>query len=340
MTLKEIAAKAGVSASTVSRIMNSPDDSFARKEVRDRVWQVIRETGYVPNQTARELKQGKKAGPKAAAGSLACVLGRTRNLDDDPFFAQLARVVEQHALESGYPVRLTHSIFDIQESETLRKIEAAGTDGAIVLGRFSEDAAVQLERYYKNLVYVGRNLIHTGWDQVICDGYEATLLALEYLVSSGHRRIGYIGETVGETRYQAYKDAVKKYGLTDDKRFVAASPPSGAGGYAGADSLLNAGVPLPSAVFCAADVAAIAALRRFTEAKVKVPEQLSLISMDNIEMSAYVSPMLTTVGMPVLEMGHTAVRVLISRIQKQHKLPLKIYLPNQLISRESVANIK
>lgn len=145
-------------------------------------------------------------------------------MDDDPFFAQLAQVIEQQAMERNYPVRLSYSVLDIKMIPTLEKIESANVDGAIVLGRFSEAATAFLECHYKNIVYVGRNLIHAEWDQVICDGYEATQMAIEHLVSYGHRRIGYIGETGDEIRYQAYRDMICKCGLEDNRRLVCNVP--------------------------------------------------------------------------------------------------------------------
>ncbi|HAX51944.1 LacI family DNA-binding transcriptional regulator [Muricomes intestini] len=339
MTLKEVAARAGVSVSTVSRIINSPDDSFARKEVRERVWAIIKETGYTPNLNARELKQGKSKARNTSEGALACILGRTRTLDDNPFFAQLSRVVEQQAMERKYPVRLSYSVFDVKDASALEKIEAIHVDGAVVLGRFNEYSMDFLQQHYKNIVYVGRNHVNAPWDQVICDGYEATQIAMEHLISYGHQRIAYIGETLNEIRYQAYRDSIRRHSLDSSRRLVCETSHSSEGGYRGADLLLKLGIPLPTAVFCAADVSAIAALRRFTEARIKVPDQISVVSMDNIEMSGYVSPMLTTVGMPIMEMGNMAVQTLIGRIQKQHKLPLKIDLPNRLILRESVSNL-
>lgn len=338
MTLKEIAKRAGVSVSTVSRIINSPDDSFARKEVRDKVWAIIRETGYVPNQTARELKRKQSSAAPARSCTLTFILGRTRNPDDNPFFAQVARAAEQQALQLGYSVSLSYSVFDIENRELLSRVEAAGTDGAIVLGRFCSEAMEFLEQHYKKMVYVGRNVITAPCDQVICDGYEATQTALRYLIHCGHRRIGYIGETENEIRYQAFLDAVNRYRLDADPNLVIECPQSGAGGYEGAGRLIKRADPPPTAVFCAADVAAIAAIRRFSEAGIQVPRQLSVISMDNIELSQYVSPTLTTVEMPIVEMGNVAVQTLINRINKLHRLPMKIYLPNRLMIRESVVN--
>ncbi len=340
MTLKEIAAQAGVSVSTVSRIINSPDDSFARKEVRNRVWSIIKETGYTPNQSARELKQGKTAKAQGMpTGALACILGRTKTLDDNPFFAQLARVIEQQAMEAGYPVRVSYSVFDIKTDVIPEKIESVKTDGAIILGRFNSNYMNSLKNHYRNLVYVGRNIISADCDQIICDGYEATQIAMKHLIAFGHRQIGYIGEISNEVRYQAYLAALREHGLDYSPSLVSDCQQNGTGGYQGAAHLINTARPLPTAVFCATDITAIAALRRFTEEKIKVPEHLSIISMDNIELSGYVSPMLTTVGMPIAEMGNVAVQTLIDRIHKRHKLPMKIFLPNKLVIRESVADL-
>jgi DNA-binding LacI/PurR family transcriptional regulator len=339
MTLKQIATLAGVSISTVSRILNSPDNSFASKQVRDRVWKTAKEIGYVPNQSARELKLGKPASRRSSPPSISCILGRTRQLEEDPFFAQMSRAIEQQALDMGYAIHHSYSLFDIETDTLLDKIESSHTDGAIILGRFSNDSMKFLEKHYKNLVYVGRNVIAANCDQVICDGYEATQIAIMHLIASGHKRIGYIGETTNEVRYEAYCDILRQHGLECSEKLVSNCPQNGPGGYQGAENLLAKASPLPTAVFCATDIAAIAALRRFTEAKIKVPEQLSLISMDNIELSGYVSPMLTTVGMPIVEMGNWAVQLVIDRMNKRHKLPAKVLLPNKLIIRESVKSI-
>ncbi|WP_033166290.1 LacI family DNA-binding transcriptional regulator [Clostridium sp. KNHs205] len=336
MTLKEIAKRAGVSVSTVSRIINSEDGNFARKEIRDKVWEIIRETEYVPNQTAIELKQNKNSKVKVPL-TITCILGRTRNLEDNPFFAQVARAVEQKALSLGYVVSLSYSVLDITNLDLLKKIESVKTDGAIVIGRFEMGTIKFLKSHYKNIVYVGRNVIDADLDQVICDGYEATREALNYLIQCGHKRIGYIGETVNEARYNAYINIASKKKLEYDNSIVCSCPQNGAGGYQGADMLLKKAKPLPTAVFCATDVTAIAAIRRFTEAGIKIPDDISVIGMDDIELAGYVSPMLTTIGMPKSELGNIAVQTLVNRINKNHKLPMKIFLPYKLAIRESVA---
>ncbi|MDF2802554.1 MAG: LacI family transcriptional regulator [Anaerocolumna sp.] len=336
MTLKDIAKRAGVSISTVSRIINSEDDSFARKEIRDKVWEIIRETEYVPNQTAIDLKQNKNKCTTKSPITLACILGRTRNLEDNPFFAQVARSVEQKALSLGYVVSLSYSVLDIGNEELLHKIESVKTDGAIVIGRFDIGTLKFLKDHYKNIVYVGRNVINTDIDQVICDGYEATRTALNYLIQCGHKRIGYIGETINEARYRAYQHIVYENKLDNDSNLVCSCLQNGVGEYQGIDVLLQKAKPLPTAVFCATDIAAIATIQRFIEAGIKIPQDISVVGMDDIELAGYISPMLTTVGMPKSELGNMAVQTLVNRINKNHKLPMKIFLPYKLSIRESV----
>ena len=337
MTLKEIAELAGVSTSTVSRIINSSDDSFARKSVRDRVWKIIHETGYVPNQSARELKQGRREEAVARCTTLACILGRTRDLEDNPFFAQTARAIEQQALEKGCTVSAYHSVFDLQQAPQGRSPNIPRADGAIVLGRLGTPTRALLERHYRNLVYVGRNVIDSQWDQVVCDGYEAARTALLHLIGLGHKRIAYIGDTEDEIRYRAYTDTLLAHGLEADPALTASVSQDGPGGYAGADLLLRAASPLPTAAFCATDITAIAAIKRFAEAGIRIPAQLSVIGIDDIEVAQYVSPVLTTVSIPKVEMGRMAVRTLLDRINREHRLPMQIFLPHKLLIRESTA---
>lgn len=339
MTLKDIAKRAGVSISTVSRIINSEDDSFARKEIRDKVWEIIRETEYVPNQTAIDLKHNKNRGNAKNQLTLTCILGRTKNLEDNPFFAQVARAVEQKALSLGYVVSLSYSILDINNTELLKKIESIKTDGAIVIGRFDIGTLKFLKEHYKNIVYVGRNIIDTDIDQVICDGYEATRTALNYLIQCGHKRIGYIGETINEARFRAYQSILAEEKLDNDSNLVCSCYQNGVGDWSGVDVLLQKATPKPTAVFCATDIAAVSTIQQFTKAGIKIPQDISIVSMDDIELAGYISPMLTTISMPKSELGGIAVQTLTNRINKVHKLPMRIFLPYKLSIRESVVKI-
>jgi DNA-binding LacI/PurR family transcriptional regulator len=335
-TLKDIAQQAGVSVSTVSRIINSPNDNFARKETRDRVWAIIADTGYTPNQSARNLRLHTKPSGMQGQQTLTGILGRTRNLDDNPFFASVIRAVEQQALSLGYTLTVCYSVFDIGNPQLIQKIETVKTDGAIIVGRLHAKTYRFFEQHYKHKVYIGRNAIDANWDQRICDGYQATRTAMDHLLDLGHTRIAYLGETVRENRYLAFRNSLEERGVPLDERLIVISSQDGRGGYTGAERLLQCD-ELPTAVFCASDSAAIAAIRRFSEAGIQIPSELSVIGMDDIELAQYVSPRLTTVHMPTVEMGTVAVRTLVDRVDGLHSIHRKILLPHRLVVRESTA---
>jgi LacI family transcriptional regulator len=218
------------------------------------------------------------------------------------------------------------------------KIDSYKPDGVIAIGQFSKFAIDMLNRYYSNIVYVVRGKIDADWDQVICDAYEAAEMALSYLFAQGHRRVGYLGWTENEVRFSAYRNSLANHGLDFEEELVYRCEHNGEGGNLGAEKLIKANGGMPTAVLCASDTAAIALMNRLKDAKIRVPEQVSIVSIDNIELSAYVSPMLTTVGMPIQEIGSIAVQTLIGRIERQHKKALRIYLQNEFLQRQSVTS--
>ncbi len=339
MTLKDIAKIAGVSISTVSRVINSPDNSFATEQVRDRIWNIVKETGYIPNQSAKDLKTKSNDQYTAHSKTIACIFGRTKTPADNPFFAQIARAIEQQALNFGFVLSSSYSIFDINDPSVFQRITSLKADGAIILGRFEGNTRSFFENNYKNLVYTGLNSIDAEWDQVICDGYAASITALEHLIHNGHRRIAYVGETENEIRYMAYKDMLRCKNIPFEASLVGSCPLNGAGGYAGAERLLKKAAPAPTAVFCANDITAIGAVRRILESGLRIPQDISVVSIDNIDVAQYVSPMLTTVGIPKDELGKMATRMLVDRINKGHHLPMKLLLPHKLIIRESTGKV-
>jgi DNA-binding LacI/PurR family transcriptional regulator len=332
MTLKEISARAGVHVSTVSRILNSDDESFGSREVRERVWAIVKETGYVPNPNARALRQTPNQNAAPQTGFLACLFGQ-KSGKNNPFYLQASLSFQQRALSLGFAVG---DSFDASES-------GKQPLGAAILGPLDKPATLKLlETKYHNLVLIGRRVVDTATcDQVICDGGEAARTVLLHLTALGHSRIAYIGAAGDEPPYAAYLDILRENGIKLENYLTAKYPPDSVdGGYYGADILLRqAQGAMPTAVFCTSDAAAIAAMQRFKKAKIKMPDQLSIVSIDNIPESGYVSPMLTTFAMPASEMGDVAAQVLVNRIGKLHKIPLKVNLEGRLIVRESVANL-
>lgn len=332
MTLREIAAEAGVSVSTVSRVINRKGGKPASPETQERIWQIVRRAGYTPNKAARSLKLGRD--PEGEALSIACLFARRADSASDLFFSSLARRIEEAALQMGHMVRYTFSPVDIQKKSTLDVLWDDRIAGVIILGRCDGQLFQLLQQRFGDLVYVGLNRPAEEYDQVICDGREAGRMAVEYLADLGHREIGYFGETQNEDRYIGYRTACIQRGLPLEPRHIFNVLVSSEGGYRGAERLI-ALEHRPSAVFCANDDTAIGVIRRLREHRIRVPEDISVISIDDIETARYISPALTTIHIPIEEMGPAAVKLMIDRIQGGHRLPQKLTLPFRLVERES-----
>ena len=334
MTLKEIAQKAGVSVSTVSRVINNNNSKAASKEVQERIWQIVRETGYTPNLSAKSLQKGTSA--PINTHSLACLFARTPDSPNDPFFSSLARSVETAAYQQNYLVKSSFTAFDLDKPGASPMLMDPSINGVAVLGRIDKAGLKTLKQYFRYVAYTGLNEINAKYDQILCSGYQASITAVEHLIGLGHRHIGYIGETDNETRYNGYKDTLEKHRLPCNATYVSSVPQTSGGGLKGALQLLER-QPLITAIFCSNDVTAIGAMRAIRDRGLKIPRDISVISIDDIDTAQYLSPMLTTVHVPIEEMGQMAAKILIDRITGGHTLPMKIFLPFYLSQRESCA---
>lgn len=335
MTLKEIAALAGVSASTVSRVINHPGSKAASKEVENRIWQLIRENGYIPNAFARDLKiHGSGAGSTAIPRTIGCILARTHT--SDPFFSKIARGIEKEALRNGYTVKYIYSYQDIQDPDIQNTIRQTKVDGTAILGRPDSVTRAFLKENCSRIVYTGLNNIESEFDQITCNAYLASKTAVSYLAELGHMHIAYLGERKNEIRYRGYWDAISQLSLPINRELIIDTPLSTQGGYQATRKLLSLKSPV-TALFCANDLTAIGAIKAAMEEGQKVPEKLSVIGIDDIETSQYTTPMLTTIHIPTEELGIMTAKILIDRIENGKRIPMKVELPFRLIKRESCA---
>ena len=335
MTLKEIAREAGVSISTVSRVINN-NSKAASKEVQDRIWEIVRRTGYTPNSVAQHLKQGGIPTSEVKSRSLACLFARTPAMMTDMFFSSLARSLEQEAIQHNYILKYSFSSFDINNPATFQVIADNHVNGIAVLGRCDKQTLKFLKQYFNHIVYVGLNSLDAKYDQIICEGRQAGSTAMEHLIKLGHTKIGYIGETACEERYAGYCDALSSHKIPLKREYVADVRLSSEDGYRGAKMLLSRDADI-TAVFCSNDITAIGAMHAFQESGIRIPQDISLISIDDIDTASYLTPMLTTIHIPTQEMGQMAAKILIDRIDGGHRPPIKLNLPFYLANRESCA---
>lgn len=331
MTLKEIAKEAGVAPSTVSRILNNKGHLAASQETQDRVWAIVHRLGYVPNNAAKKLRTGEDVKPGNAT-AIACLYARSGRSMDSPFFLDIARGIEIEAFSHNCFMRYSLTTGDLSTLQNFAESPA----GIAVLGRCNKRILHDLKGIIPSVIYAGLNNIDADYDQVISDGKDASYKVMDYLIGVGHEHIAYIGETSEEIRYIGYRDKLIERRIPFRPEYVVDRLLSADGGYSGM-MLLMESAPQVTAVFCANDQTAIGAVKAAQVMGLRIPEDISIASIDDIEMAKYMSPPLTTVHIPTAEIGSVAAKILIDRIQGGHKLPMKISLPSKLIIRESCA---
>ncbi len=334
-TLKEVAALAGVSPSTVSRVVNGGAAGAASEETVERIWQAVRETGYSVNENARSLRRKER---QTARETLAidCVFARDQDSFNDPFFTVLMRIIEAEAFQRGYNLRYQYPIGDVDRHPNADRRKK---DAAIILGRVGKEHLEALKKSYRHLVYVGLQDNGLDVDSIICSGYEAAKKGLEYLCSLGHRRICYVGETKDEQRYDAYLEAMREHAGSGCEPIVVEMPFNSAKSFEAMDQALSDGM-IFTAVFCANDISSLGIYRALKKHRLSVPRDVSVIGLNDMEYVRYISPMLTSIQVPLEELGRHAAKILIDRIENGHSLPVKLLLPSEVIVRESCAKVR
>jgi LacI family transcriptional regulator len=328
-TLEEVARLAGVSRSTVSRVIN--DHPSVRPETRQAVWESIRESGYRPHAVARSLvtKRTQIVG--------MVIPEVVTSLFTDPFFPILLRGATEACNEHGYQLMLSLFSSSADRQEIYQGlVRNAYLDGVIVASAAVDDPLISdLLRDGMPFVAVGRSRIERV-HSVDVDNVGGTQMAVGYLIRLGHRRIGTItgrpDMTAGEDRLEGYRRALGSHGIAVDEDLIVEGDFTESSGRAGMQRLLRAE---PSAVFVASDMMAVGALRALRQAGLRVPQDISLASFDDIPMALATEPPLTTVRQPIARMAALAVETLLDLIEAPGSGPRRIVLPTELVIRES-----
>lgn len=328
VTMKEVAKQAGVSTSTVSRVLSG--QRAASPETAERIWRVVRETGYSVSEAARSLRSSEPA-IKTAVTAIDCVFARDSGGAVDPFFTALLRVIEPELFRADH--RLRHQ-YALTESAIPLPPDSAKKDAALILGRIDRAGLDRLRCHYRHLIYVGLQDRETGIDSVICSSYDAAVTGMEYLLSLGHRRICYLGETKNEQRYLACRDVMEKHRVEGCELVTVGVRFTTGDSYAGIQKALKDGHEF-TAVFCANDISTLAVLRALREQRLAVPGDISLLGLNDMESVRYLEPMPSTVRVPIEEMGRMAAKLLLDRIEGGHRLPVRLLLPSELVLRDS-----
>jgi LacI family transcriptional regulator len=331
-TLEEVAQLAGVSRSTVSRVIN--DHPNVRPETRERVWQAIRESGYQPHAAARSLVTNRTQ-------IIGMVIPEAvTTLFTEPFFSLLLRGATDACNSHQYQLMLSLFTANADRQEIYRRILCSGyLDGAIVASASLDDPLIpDLLRDRIPFVSVGRypnKPVH----YVDADNVGGARMAVEHLIRLGHRRIATIAGRLdmihGQDRLSGYRQALEARGIPVEEELIVEGDYSEASGMVAMQRLLPAS---PSAVFVASDMMAIGALKALRQADRQVPQDIALVSFDDIPIASAIEPALTTVRQPIERMASMAVEVLLSVLETspQGEAPAqRIVLPTELVIRAS-----
>jgi DNA-binding LacI/PurR family transcriptional regulator len=308
-TLEEVAALAGVSRATVSRVVNgSPKVSPA---VRAQVERAVAKLGYVPNRAARSLVTRR-------ADSVALVVSEPHTrFFSEPFFAGMVRGVSAALAETGVQLQLliAHDVGDRGRLE--RHVVGGHVDGVLLASLHGDDPLPgTLERAGVPAVLVGRPAGSGPASYVDADNRGGARKAVDHLARRGRRRIAAITGPqdmgVGQDRLDGYLDGLAAAGLADD--LVEAGDFTEEGGAAAMGRLLARPGPPVDAVFAASDLMAAGALRALRAAGRRVPDDVAVVGFEDSAVARYAQPPLTTVRQPIEEMGRQAARLLLAKV--------------------------
>lgn len=324
-TIKDVAAAANVSSTTVSRFLNGDPTLNIPEDTRDRIVRATQEVGYQfrKNKEFRN-KDIRKIG----------ILGyKNEQLElNDPYFLSIRVGVEQELRALGYG-----GVVTFQWSDYVTNYSALSSlDGLIVISD-NPTAADYFRDHGEKTVFIDSSPDPNVFNSVIVDYATSTRQALDHLLGLGYQRIGHIGAVnqfkTPDPRLAVFRAHLGIRGLLDESQIHIAETWSSNDGYAVAQRLVKEG-HLAQAYFMASDPLAIGAIRAFVEAGLSVPEDIAVVSFDDIEVAAFMTPPLTTVHVPTEAMGRIAVDILVSGIGG-HGVPVQVVIPAQLRVRES-----
>lgn len=330
-TIKDVAARAGVSFATVSHVLNGT--RRVSDAARGRVERAVDELGYVPSALARALKTNQTR-----------MLGVLVPNIVNPYFAELTRGIEDRCRRAGYAVFLCNCDDDLVRQtryvQTLRQRRVDGLLLAVAAGEASElESALATVR--TPLVVVERALPGHVTDVVRVDNTAGARLAVQHLLTQGHRRIACLAGParfeVSRARVAGWHEALVTAGIRPEADWLLEGDFSTADGHRLTHQMLAHGGF--SAAFASNDLFAIGALRAAAERGLVVPRDLSVIGFDGIDLGAFLHPALSSVGYPIRQLGERAAAVLIERISHPGARAREVVLEPQLILRESTAPV-
>jgi LacI family transcriptional regulator len=329
VTIREIADRAGVSIATVSRVLNGRGD--VSDETRELVSRIIQENGYTANRSARGLSAGRTG-----------LVGVLVPLVYPAYFSGILAGTAEALAEQSMQIVLSPTGHEHdREVSVLDRLHGL-TDGALIIlpQESSEELERLLDRGYRFVVLDPLMPLDERIPSVSAAHASGADQAMRHLLQLGHRRIaqitGPLGWVATEGRRRGYRGALSAAGILPDPALEVEAVPEIEPGRDAAEYLLDLPEP-PTAIFAFNDNIAIGAIQAARARGLRVPEDLSVVGFDDVELATIVTPMLTTVRQPLAEMGRTAVSLLIRLMEQQSLETLHLELATRLVIRDSTA---
>lgn len=325
-TIKDIAEKAGVSIATVSRVLNYDPTISVADETKKRIFEV-----------AEELSYKKKANRKSTYPKVAIIHWYTEKEELDDLYYMSIRIGAENQCQSNN-LQVIKLFYDNYE-----EIINEDVQGIIAVGKFSLKQADELRRVTDNIVFVDCSPDDETYDSVVVDFEKATRKVLDYLIDKGHQSIGFIGgreyykdqtSTIEDLRETTFKSYLSVKNLLNEKAIYVSTFSVDQGYQLMKQAIQENGDALPTAFFVGNDSMAIGCLHALLEEKISVPERVNIIGVNDISVSKYVFPALSTVKIYTEIMGGTAVDLLLERLNER-VVPKKVFVGTELLIRQS-----
>lgn len=337
-TIKDVARLAGVSISTVSRVANNA--SNVSPPIRKKVLRAIKALNYTPNIVARSLEA-------RSLKNIAVVMGRTMDqaFSNPDFFVILQGITSTLVKQEYSTLLLTDLKQSMELEHCIKLIRSGAVQGVIVVGSFVHDPL--LSRLLEEdcpFVLIGYppdnpDIYTTPFNTVSTNDKQSAYQAVRFLLERGHRRIGLVhaplSYAANRKRYDGYIEAITEAGLRIDHTLIASTSYEVSEAVSAVTALLTVAHP-PTAVFCTDDYKATGVLRAALGLGMRVPEDLSVMGHNNYQISELTTPPLTTVTVPMFELGRSAGEILMRKITDPSTPIENLFFPNRLLIRDTV----
>ncbi|KUP04120.1 DNA-binding protein [Bacillus coahuilensis m2-6] len=328
ITIKDIAERANVSRTTVSRVLN--ESGYVSEDARKRVMKVIEETGYVPSEHAKSLRTKKT---KVVGVILPKISTETA--------ARVVNGIDDVLAKEGYQILLANTnLRTKKELEYLKLLQSRQVDGIILMAtNLSKEILMQIKELKVPFVALGQDI--PDQSSVFYDDYRAAQEMTELFIKEGHDRIAFIGvdesdRAVGYLRKRGFLDTLEKHGISIEETYIETAEFSSEAGYEAMERILETSEERPTGVFAVTDRLAIGAMKCLKEKGIVLPQDMKLAGVGASELSKYVTPALTTIDFQYEEAGAEAAKLIMNKVIHNQKTVKKFKLNYGIIRKDSL----